>query len=748
MVQASGSPTGSTHRSRLWGGIVLCLVLAACGGGGGGGGSSPDLPELVLSAPTTQVALCSPISFSANASSPSFSYLWDFGDGTTSTSAAPTHTYARAGVFSVRLSVSDDAGGRRTSTASVAVADFAIVAGRSCTGSDHSGWCWQRPLPQGNNIIDYVFVDDTRGWAVGEGGTVMMTVNGGVSWNRQATGTQLALGQVTFVSPLIGWVAGSYGELLKTADGGSSWQRVSFGRNEAVQTIGTVDANTAWVTTYFGNAFLTTNGGSTWRQVTAPNAYQLTFVSGSDIWALPQFFDAQPSLQHSLDGGTTWSSVALPPIEPGLAGYSSKLEFFDASHALLTGYESGYADADPLTYVSRQTLRITADGGASWQPVALPPAPGVNASYRLADATTVIAVSLYAYTVPLYRTSDAGASWQAIPVPSDTYAVGFRAYSAQRLLYLDSFGRAFLSIDGGATWLLRSANGEAAAPITSVWFFDSREGLATAGDGTSLRTADGGQNWVLSGTPTYGWRRLQFVADASVGWVISDQGTIYRSTDKGHVWQAPVPQTSAFLYGVTDFHFVDAQHGWAITPYDYLGAGTVFRSADGGASWQAVAGTSSNIGFQSLRFADALHGVAVGPGGIAQVTVDGGTTWSPRPTGVASELRRVTFIDATTAVAVGYGGAIVRSTDSGQTWKVIASPTSRSLSDVRFVSASVGHAVGEGGTEIVSSDGGASWSVVATQVQGDLQSVFFLDEQTGWIAGSNGSILATATGGR
>ncbi len=37
-------------------------------------------------------------------------YAWDFGDGRTDTGPSPTHTYARAGTFKVRLTVTDDRG--------------------------------------------------------------------------------------------------------------------------------------------------------------------------------------------------------------------------------------------------------------------------------------------------------------------------------------------------------------------------------------------------------------------------------------------------------------------------------------------------------------------------------------------------------------------------------------------------------------------------------------------------------------
>src|SRR5207249_1197020 len=56
--------------------------------------------------------------FSASATDPSsadaaagFSYLWNFGDGSTSSVQNPTHTYAAAGTYAVTLQVTDKDGG-------------------------------------------------------------------------------------------------------------------------------------------------------------------------------------------------------------------------------------------------------------------------------------------------------------------------------------------------------------------------------------------------------------------------------------------------------------------------------------------------------------------------------------------------------------------------------------------------------------------------------------------------------------
>lgn len=51
---------------------------------------------------------------------PFSSITWDFGDGATGTGAAPSHTYAAAGTYSVVLTV-ENAAGSDTQTTSVVV---------------------------------------------------------------------------------------------------------------------------------------------------------------------------------------------------------------------------------------------------------------------------------------------------------------------------------------------------------------------------------------------------------------------------------------------------------------------------------------------------------------------------------------------------------------------------------------------------------------------------------------------------
>lgn len=731
--------------------IVLAVVMTACGGGGSSTPASAALPEvLTLATSATRAPLGTSVTLTSNADDPAgaLSYHWAFGDGATGTQARASHAYAKAGVYSVLLTVTDAAGRSRSASTTLYVSDVDVVKGRSCSGSDSSGWCWQRPLPQGNAIADYHFVSDSQGWAVGDMGTILATTDAGVTWTPQPSGTDQPLTRVVFVDALSGWVASTNGQVLRTTDGGAHWQAMSIGQADASQ-LAASSASQAWVDGSYGTApRFTQDGGSHWDTLTPPNNSVQSYhmVSTMDVWAVVWGWSS-PTLLHTVDAGTTWTPVALPPLEGGLHRTLTTLHFADPLHGWALFVESGYPQGSS-TYVSRLLPLRTADAGASWEPFAAD-AMSIGYSTRLTFVDTHHGFAWNTYSNSVLRTADAGATWQPVTLPwtTGTYHTFFRAFSSERLLVKDAAGRAYLSNDGGTSWSDRSADGASSPTLNSVWFFDSREGLAFGDDGSALRTSDGGQTWTAtaSNAPYAGWRRAQFTADAGTGWIISDTGTIYRSTDKGASWLAPVPQTSPSLYGVSDFHFVDGQNGWAVSPY--ASDASIFRSVNGGSSWQPVAGTSGYGGITSVRFADTQHGVAVGPPGLALVTSDGGSTWNPRPTGSDRSLRRVVFVDDHIAVAVGDQGVILRSLDRGMTWSKVSATPSTSLADIRFASPRMGIAVGDSGTVLVSYDGGASWTLQPTAVSAALRAVHFTDEQTGWIVGTNGTVLATATGG-
>ncbi|MGA8664086.1 MAG: PKD domain-containing protein [Thermoplasmata archaeon] len=99
---------------------AMVLLFGGASGGGTdsnlndtwGWGASPPIGELALSVspsvPRPGVAASFNVSFTGGV--PLFSYAWNFGDGTTSTLASPTHAYSSVGYDSVQVWINDSAG--------------------------------------------------------------------------------------------------------------------------------------------------------------------------------------------------------------------------------------------------------------------------------------------------------------------------------------------------------------------------------------------------------------------------------------------------------------------------------------------------------------------------------------------------------------------------------------------------------------------------------------------------------------
>ena len=108
----------------LW--ILPVLALAACGGGGGGGGGAPLQPNR---APTANFAfVCTDLACNLTSTSTDENvgdaiggYTWNFGDGSTASTANPTHTFTTAGTYSVSLTVSDSGGLTNSATRQITV---------------------------------------------------------------------------------------------------------------------------------------------------------------------------------------------------------------------------------------------------------------------------------------------------------------------------------------------------------------------------------------------------------------------------------------------------------------------------------------------------------------------------------------------------------------------------------------------------------------------------------------------------
>lgn len=155
-----------------------------------------------------------------------------------------------------------------------------------------SGETWQTQqvnVQGGGRLFSIACTNSQRAWAVGKGGLLLRTINGGRTWVRQDLGTEETLMRVRFFGES-GWIVGGrQGKpvLFRTRDGGETWEAHAVKTSSGLFDIFFV-GNLGWVAGEGGTILRTTDGGETWVKQEVPTSENLThlfFLSTSQGWA-------------------------------------------------------------------------------------------------------------------------------------------------------------------------------------------------------------------------------------------------------------------------------------------------------------------------------------------------------------------------------------------------------------------------------------------------------------------------------
>ncbi|MCA1656419.1 MAG: IPT/TIG domain-containing protein, partial [Actinobacteria bacterium] len=84
------------------------------------------------------------------------------------------------------------------------------------------------------------------GHAVGDGGVILATVDGGHTWGPQASATNANLAAVSFPDGSNGWAVGRGGTIVATTDGGGTWSPQASGTDADLAAVSFPDANNGW----------------------------------------------------------------------------------------------------------------------------------------------------------------------------------------------------------------------------------------------------------------------------------------------------------------------------------------------------------------------------------------------------------------------------------------------------------------------------------------------------------------------
>jgi len=605
-------------------------------------------------------------------------------------------------------------------------------------------------------FADVFLVDTLRGWAVGSGGAIYATNDGGITWVPQASGTTADLKKVFFLNANVGFVGGYSRTLVKTADGGMTWQPTTVVEipetGASIRGIQFTNALTGFLLSSEsgknGRVLKTVDGGNTWTTVhyVANEEFNAFSFNGSNGVVVGS---SAAVLYYTTDGGQTWTKAPTP----SLGGFTYTRSDIRAVHLFtpLVGYAVGWGSS--AAGLQPSILLKTTNGGASWVYMTQDSADRTYDNlYAVVfkDTLTGVAAGGGLRGSVVLTTTDGGVHWHRANVPSGVTLYGVH-YSKSLFLIVGSSGTIFRWLNlSGTPNLVTKIPG---STLYALRFVSAKVAYAAGYGGVILKTTNGGETW--SGKYLYAnglspnIQDIYFV-DERNGYAACSYRMVAKTTDGGESWQMVLPDTVSATTASYGVYFTDNQNG---TVVGQLKSGTdiIYHTTNGGQTWTIRTGVV-NKALRAVAFGNALKGAAVGDGLKIVYTSNGGSTWSASSvSGVpgslaSSNLRDIAYLDSSTAVAVG-NKIVLRSNDGGASWTFVDSAAEQ-LNRVSFrrIGANlVGCAVGN--KSLLSTTNGASWTPYLLDTSVVNQSLYSCAvDYSGypWIAGSNSSIYTSA----
>ena len=633
--------------------------------------------------------------------------------------------------------------------------------------STYSQWEWLHPLPQGNDLLDVFFIDDSFGWCVGKSGTIVRTTDGGDRWSVEKILPHQDLRNVFFTDSLYGWIISKEGSLYHTVDGGESWVEKDLPESYKPREIFFSDSHYGWLVGDGNRLLRTDDGGKSWSVVQTNSKdplYTLYALDSQKVWAAGDNL----SIVFSPNGGKTWLEQHRHK-EP-----SSRFEHYTIDKLYMLNSQYGWGvGAESSSGVKYGIVYGTTDGGLTWERLYRE----YNTKYIewFSDVHFINRDTgwVIGEILTVNQTTDGGKTWKQLHYDSypnsnrflnPKYGCNGMSFVGNRGWIVSDLGIIYSIQMKEDSTVLEAASTHFASADTSmlfksVSFRDSQNGIILGENARSgghlYRTSDGGKSLKEIDLGDTGLAAHQvFVLDDKHLWVSGYNGWTGRSTDNGLTWEhSEVGGQLVF----TELFFNDPQHGWGVGRRAVnLTASTVMRTSNGGKSWTpniTVNHRSTDLFFYEVE--TGWKGWLTADDGWLFSTENGGLTWDSIQLAMSGvprvKLNDVYFVDRNHGWIVGGPELIFRTEDGGASWQHIEVdidlPYDVHLHQVKFVNRWQGWIVGDFGTVLSTSDGGDHWIVHDYFTHLKLLGFDFINPYQGWVVGENGLIAVTGNNG-
>lgn len=544
-------------------------------------------------------------------------------------------------------------------------------------------WELRYPDIPADFINDLTFTDWMNGYFVNEGGDLLQTTDGGITWKIKNFIADHNLKEIKFVDKQTGFsyvtknviYQGKDIPLIYTTDAGNTWnesQIALWGANtflpisqntliqaaDNIQTLNNFYGN--WQTTYSTPTFIIEDTLYQ-EELHYGTVFQFEKLDTGNILAIGNSWrakyynkisDSISFLLKSTDNGNGWDTlwcdlpyefktISFANNQVGWiggeqeriykttnGGLSWYLQHADtASQYTLTIHQMFALDELNIYASTLGGLVISNDGGINWQTVVFP-------GYNQLKVFFKDRLNGYAYGSDLLFTIDGGFNWNRVSKSIKDHIVKID-FVSKEIGWALSYDAVYKTTNGGFSWTKQFTFNGSQWTDWGLNFLDSLIGWIVVYE-NAYQTTDGGINWELinlENDPQFFGGDIKFCNSnlgilcniweaSSPGSRIYDTPALLYTTDAGKSWKKIKYNLGSDYGGFKKLRFITPDSLWGI---NYKG---VWLSNDTAKTWKNIYPTDYFLGSYSFDFYNSKDGCFSDVGYQVNFTTDAGQTWN------------------------------------------------------------------------------------------------------------------------
>lgn len=207
---------------------------------------------------------------------------------------------------------------------------------------------WKR-MESGSSLdfMDVAFLNPSKGWIIGEAGTLLVTTDAGQNWIEQAlpvASTQLRA--IKFFDNQLGVIVGQSGVIIRTSDQGANWTAIDPITAATLNDLSYTSTETIWAVGDSGTVLTSFDQGLNWQRENWSNTEHLKavlFTSPTEGYIA----STAGKVYRTMDSGDSWNVV----LDQGGVVFNT-ISFSSPQHGIVAGSEG--------------IIYRTEDGGNTW----------------------------------------------------------------------------------------------------------------------------------------------------------------------------------------------------------------------------------------------------------------------------------------------------------------------------------------------------------------------------------------------